>query len=229
MAIEVKWSTEAEITFEENIKYLLDQWTHKEVHHFVQQTEYVTTRLKEHPESYNPSQKNKRVRRARLNKYVTLYYQSTVELSKEYNINQKSAWLFKRKAQEAMKSSGKYPLNGKVEVDEFMIGGPEEKRRGRSKGDKKLIVLAVEKVKGDKIGRAYAQVIEEASGACFRPFFEQHIDKDEARVKTDGWKGYLPLQSEFEITQKASCKREKLQRATRCDHERKGLAEGNPP
>jgi hypothetical protein len=131
---------------------------------------------------------------------------STVELSKEYNINQKSAWLFKRKAQEAMKSSCKYPLNGKVEVNEFMIGGPEEKRRGRSKGDKKLIVLAVEKVKGDKIGRAYAQVIEEASGACFRPFFEQHIDKDEARVKTDGWKGYLPLQSEFEITQKASAK-----------------------
>jgi plasmid stabilization system protein ParE len=74
MAIEVKWSAEAEITFEENIKYLLDQWTHKEVHHFVQQTEEVTTRLKEHPESYNPSQKNKRVRRARLNKYVTLYY-----------------------------------------------------------------------------------------------------------------------------------------------------------
>jgi plasmid stabilization system protein ParE len=74
MVIEVKWTVEAQVTFEANIKYLLENWTNREVQHFIQQTEYVTTRLKEHPESYNPSLKNKKVRRARLNKYVTLYY-----------------------------------------------------------------------------------------------------------------------------------------------------------
>ena len=34
-------------------------------------------------------------------------------------------FLFKRKTQEAMMSSGKHPLNSKVEVDETLIGGPE--------------------------------------------------------------------------------------------------------
>ena len=102
-----------------------------------------------------------------------------------------------------MKSSGKYPLEGKVEVDELLIGGPE-KDKGRNKGEKKLVVIAVEKVNDDKIGRGYAQVIEQASAECFRPFFEQHIDNDNARVVTDGCRGYWPLESEFEIKQKLS-------------------------
>ena len=131
---------------------------------------------------------------------------STVELANEYDINQKSSWLFKRKAQEAMKSSGAHLLTGHVEVDELMIGGVDEGERGRSKGDKKLVVMAVEKVAGDKIGRAYAQVIENASAESFRPFFEGHIDKDNAQIQTDGWRGYWPLESEFEIKQKPSDK-----------------------
>jgi ISXO2-like transposase domain/Transposase zinc-ribbon domain len=131
---------------------------------------------------------------------------STKELANEYGINQKSSWLFKRKAQEAMKSSGKHLLCGHVEVDELMIGGVDLGERGRSKGDKKLVVMVVEKVKGDKIGRAYAQTIEDASAESFKPFFEKYIDKDNAQVKTDGWRGYWPLESEFEIKQKPSNK-----------------------
>src|SRR5215471_16109647 len=42
---------------------------------------------------------------------------STTELAKEFAVNQKSSWLFKRKSQEAMKSSGKHLLENKVEVD----------------------------------------------------------------------------------------------------------------
>lgn len=131
---------------------------------------------------------------------------STRELANEYCINQKSSWLFKRKAQEAMKSSGKHLLCGHVEVDELMVGGVDKGERGRSKGDKKLVVMVVEKVKGDKIGRAYAQTIEDASAESFKPFFEKYIDKDNAQVKTDGWRGYWPLESEFEIKQKLSSK-----------------------
>jgi hypothetical protein len=111
---------------------------------------------------------------------------STTELAREFSINQKSSWLFKRKAQESMKSSGNYPLDGKVEVDELLIGGPEKNKRGRNKGEKKLVVIAVEKVMGNKIGRAYAQVIEQASAECLKAFFEGHIDSDNARVVTDG-------------------------------------------
>ena len=40
----------------------------------------------------------------------------------------------------------KHPLDNKVEVDELLIGGPEKDKRGRNKGEKKLVVIAVEKV-----------------------------------------------------------------------------------
>ena len=129
---------------------------------------------------------------------------STTELAREYSINQKSSWLFKRKTQEAMKSSGKHLLDTKVEVDELLIGGPEKNKRGRNKGEKKLVVIAVEKVKDNQIGRAYAQTIDQASAESFKPFFEKYIDNDNARVFTDGWRGYWPLENEFEINQKPS-------------------------
>ncbi len=51
-----------------------------------------------------------------------------------------------------MSSSLNYPLNGTIHVDEFMIGGTEEGKKGRSKGDKKLIVFAVE-ILNDGVGR----------------------------------------------------------------------------
>ena len=67
------------------------------------------------------------------------------------------------------------------------MGGVDQGKRGRSKGDKKLVVMVIEKVQGNKIGRAYAQTIEDASAESFKPFFEKYIDKGNAQVKTDGW------------------------------------------
>ena len=74
MAVQVNWSDESRRTYDANIRYLSEAWTEKEVKRFVLQTEYVISRLQEHPESYHLSLKNKKVRRARLNKYITLYY-----------------------------------------------------------------------------------------------------------------------------------------------------------
>jgi len=90
-----------------------------------------------------------------------------------------------------MKSSGKYPLEGEVHVDECMIGGPEEHKRGRSHGKKKLVVVALEKLE-QGVGRGYAQVIDRASSKDFKPFFETYISK-ESKVITDEWNGYTPL------------------------------------
>ncbi len=73
MAIEIKWSLESVKTYDQNIQYLLNEWSEKEVDKFLKQTDYVLSRLEDYPESFNPSSKNKKVRRARLNKYITLY------------------------------------------------------------------------------------------------------------------------------------------------------------
>lgn len=102
-----------------------------------------------------------------------------------------------------MKSSGQHPLEGTVHVDEFYIGGEEEGVVGRSsESDKKLVVVALEIVT-DGVGRAYAQVIDDASAKSFRPFFEKYISK-KAKVVTDEWKGYRPLMDLYHIEQRKS-------------------------
>lgn len=94
---------------------------------------------------------------------------SSLELSKEFELRQKTCWEFKWKIQQAMQSSKQYKLKGEVHVDEFFIGGPEEQKRGRSKGKKRLVVLAIEKV-AEGVGRAYAKVIQSASSEEFKLF-----------------------------------------------------------
>ena len=121
---------------------------------------------------------------------------SSLELSSEFEQRQMTCWEFKWKVQQAMKSSLKYQLTGEVHVDECFIGGEETQKRGRSKGKKKLVVVALEKLPFNGVGRAYAQIIENASNNSFRPFFEDHISKD-ADVVTNEWTGYGPLKKDY--------------------------------
>lgn len=120
---------------------------------------------------------------------------STLELSREFELRQKTCWAFKWKIQQAMQSSKLHPLTGEVHVDEFFIGQAEDQKRGRSKGEKRLVIVALEKVK-DGVGRAYAQVIESASSEDFKPFFNAHIAEG-ASVVTDEWTGYQPLRKDY--------------------------------
>lgn len=121
---------------------------------------------------------------------------SSLELSSEFEQRQKTCWEFKWKVQQAMESSLQYPLTGEVHVDECFIGGEETQKQGRSKGKKKLVIVALEKLPFNGVGRAYAQIIENGSSASFLPFFEAHISKD-AEIITDEWTGYSPLKKEY--------------------------------
>lgn len=120
---------------------------------------------------------------------------SSLELGNEFELRQKTCWEFKWKIQQAMASSLQYPLEGTVHVDEFMIGGPEEQKRGRSKGAKKLIVIALE-VLDSGVGRAYAEIIENASAKELGSFLKKYVSKD-AKIVSDEWRGYTPLKSDF--------------------------------
>jgi len=96
-----------------------------------------------------------------------------------------------------MKSSLRYPLRGTVHVDEFYVGGEQEGgKRGRGKGKKRLVIVALEIVRGG-FGRAYAATITDASSDSFKPFFEKYIDKD-ANLVADEWTGYIPLKSTYQ-------------------------------
>lgn len=123
---------------------------------------------------------------------------SSLELSEEFGLRQKTVWEFKWKIQQAMASSRKSQLGGKVQVDEFLIGQYEEGKVGRSGDSKKKLAIVALEILDEKggVGRAYAQVIDRSSSKDFRPFFESYISK-EAHVITDVWKGYLPLKKDY--------------------------------
>lgn len=132
---------------------------------------------------------------------------STLELSRQYGLTQKTCWFFKRKVQKAMQSSDQSPLEGVLEIDEFSIGGHEQGKPGRSDGKKKKVILGVQIVLNKKsrltIGRAYARVIEDYSEESFKPFFKEKISK-ESTIFTDLWSSYKPFCSSFDIHQEKS-------------------------
>lgn len=121
---------------------------------------------------------------------------SSYEIESEFSISQEACWKFRNKVQFVMKSSQKFPLNGNVDVDEFLVGGHEEGKRGRSHGKKKLVIIALERLSGDKFGRSYMQYIQQSSTKEFRPFFNNYISRD-AFIRTDNWAAYEGLKNEY--------------------------------
>lgn len=125
-------------------------------------------------------------------------------MSERIGVTEKTARLFMHKVREAMKSSGNHPIEGKVHVDEFVVGGKEEGKVGRSyDSKKKKAVCAVELTDDGKVKRMYSIKIDNYSSKELKRLFEAHISKD-ASVTTDCWKGYRPLMNYYNIEQQES-------------------------
>lgn len=113
-------------------------------------------------------------------------------LAERYEVSQNTAWLFRRKLQQYLKSSGKNPLTGTVHVDEFEIGTPKTGKQGRARNSGKIRVVMALEIRERKVGNAYASVIQNFSTKALKPLFNAHVSTS-AEVKTDGWSGYTPL------------------------------------
>jgi transposase-like protein len=126
---------------------------------------------------------------------------SASQVAKRYGITRKTAWLFMHKIRKGMESSQSLPIEGIVQVDEFVVGGKENNKQGRSyDSKKKKVVIALELTQDDKVKRVYAMRIEDYSSKSLKEIFEKHIS-EKASVKTDEWKGYRPLQKKYKIDQ----------------------------
>ena len=126
---------------------------------------------------------------------------SSSQVAKRYGVSRKTAWLFMHKLRVAMRSSGDYPMTGKVHVDEFVVGGKENMKPGRSNDSKKKkVVVAVELTEDDKVKRTYSMCIEDYSSESLRKIFEKHISAD-AEITTDEWTGYRPLSKDYNLAQ----------------------------
>ena len=74
MAVTVQWSDQAKKTYASNIEYLEKEWTNKEIKKFILRTEYVMLNIEGNPKLYSCSNKNKKIRKAIINKRITLHY-----------------------------------------------------------------------------------------------------------------------------------------------------------
>lgn len=118
-----------------------------------------------------------------------------------YGVTEKTARLFMLKVREAMGSSGNNPMDGDVHVDEFVLGGRDKGKTGRSyDSKKKKAVTAVQLTKDGKVKRMYAMKIDDFSAQSLQYIFVNHISR-EAKVTTDKWKGYRPISKAYNITQ----------------------------
>lgn len=126
---------------------------------------------------------------------------SSTELSRELGLRQMTCWSFKRKVQAAMTTSGLFKLTGDVEVDEFAVGGSDAGAPGRSKGDKKLVTIIVERMEDDKVGRVYAHKINDYSATEIGSVLEKYVDKEHTSITADCWSAYTSLSKEWDITQ----------------------------
>lgn len=118
-----------------------------------------------------------------------------------YGVTEKTARLFMLKVREAMASSGNNPMDGNVHVDEFVLGGKEEGKTGRSyDAKKKKAVTAVQLTEDGKVKRMYAMKINDFSAESLQYIFIDHISRD-ANVTTDKWRGYRPISKAYKITQ----------------------------
>ena len=126
---------------------------------------------------------------------------SACQTAVRFGVHERTARMFMQKVREAMKSSEDYPMTGVVNVDEYVIGGYEEGKPGRSyDSNKKKAVCAVELTDDGKVKRFYTFQIPDYSAKSLRKMFEKHIDIT-AKVTTDKWKGYNPIAKEYDLTQ----------------------------
>jgi hypothetical protein len=118
-----------------------------------------------------------------------------------YGVTEKTARLWMHKVREAMESSGNHPMQGNVHVDEFVLGGREKEKVGRSyNAKKKKAITAVELTDEGKVKRMYAMRIEDFSAQSLQHMFINHISRD-AQVTTDKWRGYRPIAKAYNIKQ----------------------------
>jgi len=102
-----------------------------------------------------------------------------------------TAWSWLQKLRGCTIRKQREKLSGKIEADEFYLGGQHSGKRGRGAEHKCAVAIAVER-KGRKLGRLRVQVIEDCSAGELTPFVQQHVEPGSS-IATDGWKGYNDL------------------------------------
>ena len=104
-----------------------------------------------------------------------------------------TAWCWLQKLRRCTIRQDREKLSGRVEVDEFVIGGQRSGKRGRGAEDKIIVAAAVERCDVEKkIGRIRLHVLLDYSAFSLETFINTNIEPG-STVVTDGWASYPPI------------------------------------
>jgi hypothetical protein len=131
---------------------------------------------------------------------------STTELGVEVGVQQKTAWLFKRKLQVAMKQDNNDKLKGNVDVDETLLGArTTRKKGGRSLAKKKALFLAVEILPDKRVGNIRIKDIINFKVLTLRQAIKDTVSPT-ASIRADDYTSYNVLKPEMNISTERSQK-----------------------
>ena len=104
-----------------------------------------------------------------------------------------TAWSWLQKLRSCTFRKDREKLSGRVEVDEFYIGGRTSGKRGRGAASKTAVIAAVERdEKKKRIGRIRLKVIPDCSSMSLNTFIEENVEPG-STIVTDAWRSYQSI------------------------------------
>lgn len=123
---------------------------------------------------------------------------SSIELGKEVGVQQKTAWLFKRKVQQMMKEDDEDDIDGNADADEFLVGGYDSAEKGGSLADKQAVLIVAEKLNDGRIGKIGLRHIENFEVDTLK-YTLKEMTKPTVQLTTDSYSSYKALQNEMNL------------------------------
>jgi len=124
---------------------------------------------------------------------------STVELGHEVGVQQKTAWLFKRKVQQMMKGDKDDDIGGNAGADEFLLGGYHANEPGRSLESKQAVLIVSEVLPDGRTGNISLQHIENFEADTLK-FSIKAVTKNDVKLTTDSYSSYKSIKEEMNLT-----------------------------
>lgn len=116
---------------------------------------------------------------------------SANQLKRMLNVSYKTAWYLAHRVRAAMKDSAPEQLMGIIEADQTYIGGRSSETVGRHKGNKALVIGAVERGRSVRM-----RVTQRANRRTLHAFLGEVVHDDAEAIYTDAWKPYLGIADE---------------------------------